>query len=87
MNVTNQPSFGSGVPLCDNYITLFNSTVTTGKYAPVAVKGTVSVVPPYYPTNTTFSEVYGYRMDNAFIENNLVPCEQLKGYTGIGTGS
>lgn len=57
-----------------------------GKYAPVPVNGTVRVVPPYYPTTTTFSGVYGYRMDNAFVEKNFVPCESLQGYAGTGPG-
>lgn len=86
MNITNQPSFGNGAPVCDNYITLFNSSVTQGQYAPVPVTGTVKVVPPYYATTATFTNVFGYRMDNAFIERNNVPCENLKGYSGTGPG-
>ncbi|KAJ4345402.1 uncharacterized protein N0V89_011532 [Didymosphaeria variabile] len=82
MNVLNQPLFGDGVPLCDNYITLFNTTVTSGMYAPVPVKGTVAVRSPLYPTEETFEDVYGYRMANAFVERNGVDCESLKGYSG-----
>jgi hypothetical protein len=85
INITNQPSFGSGLGVCDNYITLYNSSVTQGAYAPVPVKGTIKVVPPYYASEATL-EAFGYRMDNAFIEKNNVPCENLKGYAGTGPG-
>ena len=85
-NITNQPLFGDGLPLCDNYITLFNTSVTEGRYAPVPMEGTVSVRPPFYPAETTFEGVYGYRMANAFIERNGVPCEELRGYHGTGAG-
>jgi hypothetical protein len=36
---------------------------------------------PYFATDTTFCDVYGIKVDIAFIENNLVPCSELKGYT------
>ncbi|KAF7195211.1 hypothetical protein HII31_03417 [Pseudocercospora fuligena] len=85
VNITNQPSFGSLGTTCDNYITLYNTTVTQGKYAPVPVQGTVKVVSPYYPQAATLN-AYGYRMDNSFIERNNVPCENLKGYSGTGPG-
>ncbi|GIZ41887.1 hypothetical protein CKM354_000517500 [Cercospora kikuchii] len=85
VNITNQPSFGSGLPVCDNYITLYNTSVTQGRFAPVPVQGELKVEPPYYPHKTTL-KAWGYRMDNAFIEKNNVPCESLKGYGGTGLG-
>jgi hypothetical protein len=85
MNITNQPSFGSGLAVCDNYITLYNSTVTQGEFSPVPVEGSIKVVPPFYPTEATL-KAYGFRMDNAFVERNNVPCEKLKGYAGTGPG-
>lgn len=85
VNVTNQPTFGSNLPVCDHYITLYNSSVTQGQFAPVPVKGTIKVVPPYYPVEATLT-AQGYRMDNGFIETNYVPCESLKGYSGTGAG-
>ncbi|KAI5367092.1 hypothetical protein Slin15195_G022250 [Septoria linicola] len=85
VNITNQPSFGSGIPVCDNYITLYNTSVTQGRFAPVPVKGEVKVEPPYYKTKTTL-KAWGFRQDNAFIERNNVPCENLKGYAGTGPG-
>lgn len=36
---------------------------------------------PYFPTDTAFCDVYGIKVDIAFIENNQVPCSELKGYT------
>lgn len=86
VNVTNQPLFGDGLPLCDNYITLYNTSVTEGQYAPVPVRGNLSVQPPFYPITSTFEGVYGYRMANAFVEKNGIPCENLRGYAGTGPG-
>jgi hypothetical protein len=85
VNISNQPSFGSGLPVCDNFITLYNTSVTQAPYTPVPVHGTIQVQPPYYPEKTTL-EAWGYRQDNAFIEINNVPCENLKGYSGTGPG-
>lgn len=85
VNITNQPSFGSNVSVCDNYITLYNSSITQGQFAPVPVEGTIRVVPPFYPVEATL-KAQGYRMDNAFIERNYLPCETLKGYSGTGPG-
>ncbi|KAM3424747.1 hypothetical protein BST61_g6731 [Cercospora zeina] len=85
VNVTNQPSFGSGIPVCDNYITLYNTSVTQGQFVPVPVQGKLNVEPPYYSQKTTL-HAWGYRMDNAFIERNNMPCESLKGYSGTGPG-
>ncbi|MCJ1401129.1 hypothetical protein MMC11_004341 [Xylographa trunciseda] len=84
-NVTNQPSFSSGV-LCDNFITLYNSSVTEGQYTPVVVVGSVKVAAPYLPTAMAFTDVYGLKVDRAFIENNYMACSSLKGYSGTGAG-
>jgi hypothetical protein len=84
--VTNQPQFSTNPNACDNFIRLFNSSVTTGKYAPVAVKGIVSAEPPFLTSDKPkiWTGVYGLRLDNAFIENNYLPCESLRGYDGTG---
>ncbi|MCJ1394046.1 hypothetical protein MMC18_006924 [Xylographa bjoerkii] len=84
-NVTNQPSFSTGV-LCDNFVTLYNSSVTEGQYAPVVVRGNVSVAAPYLPTAMAFTGVYGLKIDRAFVENNYMACSSLKGYGGTGSG-
>lgn len=53
---------------------------------PVGVKGDVMIKAPYIPSDTTFRDVYGVKVDIAFIENNQIPCENLKGYSGTGPG-
>lgn len=86
-NITNQPSFGNGLPVCDNYITLYNSSITNGAFAPVPVQGNLTVSgQPFYSSATTFSNVWGYKLAQAFIEHNSVPCSSLKGYSGTGSG-
>ena len=85
VNVTNQPVFGNGVT-CDQQIALYNTTISTGKNAPVAVQGNISVIAPYLPSHSNFTGVYGIKVDIAFIENNLVSCSSLKGYSGTGSG-
>lgn len=57
---------------------MFNTTVTSGIYAPVPVKGTLTLRPPLYPTEQVFQEVQGFRMANVFLEGSSEPCEKLK---------
>ena len=86
-NVTNQPGIGSNVSgTCDNHIQLWNTSLTLPPFAPMPVKGDVSIVEPYYVQNTTFRGVYGIRLADAYVERNNVPCESLAGYSGTGTG-
>lgn len=86
-NITNQPLFGSGAePVCDHFIQLFNTSVSAGQYAPVPIRGTVSVLPPFFPEATTFENVYGLKMDSSFVEYNIVDCASLGGYSGTGSG-
>ena len=85
MNVTNQPVFSDDLT-CDQQITLYNTTLSEGKNAPVGVQGNISVVAPYLPSDSTFTNIYGVKVDIAFIENNLVSCSSLKGYSGTGSG-
>ena len=85
VNVTNQPTFKDGLS-CDNQLDLFNSTLSTGKNAPVGIRGEVMIKAPYIPSTTTFRDLHGIKVDIAFIENNVVPCSSLKGYSGTGPG-
>jgi len=85
VNVTNQPTFTDGVS-CDNQLTLFNTTLSTGENAPVGVRGEIMIKAPYIPSDTTFRYIHGIKVDLAFIENNQIPCSQLKGYSGTGPG-
>jgi len=32
-----------------------------------------------------WNDVYGIRLDTAFIENNYLPCENFKGYSGLSS--
>ncbi|TVY78317.1 hypothetical protein LSUE1_G003884 [Lachnellula suecica] len=84
-NVTNQPTFTNGLS-CDNQLDIFNTLLSTGKNAPVGVKGDIMIKAPYLPSDSTFRGVHGIKVDVAFVENNAIPCEQLKGYSGTGSG-
>ena len=79
--------FGKTPVICDNYIEYFNTSISTGANAPVPIKATITVEPPFFPTNQTFKDVYGIRADRAFLENNAVLCSSLKYYSGPGAGA
>ena len=83
-NATNQPSFGSNTAICDNFIEYFNTSISRGANAPVPIQAKITVQPPFFPIAQTFTNAYGIRVDRAFLENNFIPCEQLKGYSGPG---
>ena len=85
-NVTNQPIFGNNTSVCDNMISFWNTTTSTGAYAPRGVVGDVLVSPPLVPERHVFRGVRGIRAERAFLENNFLPCESLKGYAGTGSG-
>ena len=50
------------------------------------IEAIVTVRPPFFPTEQTFTGVYGVRVDRAFLENNAVACTSLKNYAGPGAG-
>ncbi|KAF2713887.1 hypothetical protein K504DRAFT_450523 [Pleomassaria siparia CBS 279.74] len=78
-NFTNQPTFADGKS-CDNMIRLFNTSVTTGSNTIQAVKGTVRANLFPFSAEREWRNVYGLRLDTAFIENNYLPCENFRGY-------
>ncbi|KAF1850240.1 uncharacterized protein K460DRAFT_270494 [Cucurbitaria berberidis CBS 394.84] len=78
-NVTNQPTFADG-KTCDNMIRLFNTSVTTTPNRIETVKGTVRAKIHPFDSEQEWRNVYGLRMDTAFIENNYLPCENFRGY-------
>jgi len=88
VNVTNQPAFTDGDVGCDNQIFMYNTTISTGVNAPVPIKGDISVKAPFLrkDRDSKFHGVEGIKVDVAFLENNLVPCRDLKGYHGTGVG-
>jgi len=81
-NVTNQPMFADG-KTCDNMIRLFNTSVTTAPNRIDMVTGEVKAKILPVTGETRWQHVHGLRLDTAFIENNCLPCESLRGY---GTG-
>lgn len=80
-NFTNQPTFADG-KTCDNMIRLFNTSVTTAPNRIERVKGTVRANLPPFSGEQEWRNVYGLRMDTAFIENNYLSCESFRGYSG-----
>jgi len=85
VNVTNQPIFSNG-STCDNYINFFNTTLSQGKNAPIGVKGTVTLSAPLLPQDSFFENVFGVKVDVAFLEKAGLSCDSLKGYHGTGPG-
>lgn len=81
-NVTNQPIFVDG-KTCDNMIRLFNTSVTMAPNRIDFVTGEVKAKIPPFKGEVSWQHVHGLRLDTSFIENNHVPCENLRGY---GTG-
>ncbi|KAF2849572.1 hypothetical protein T440DRAFT_130179 [Plenodomus tracheiphilus IPT5] len=81
-NVTNQPMFADG-KTCDNMIRLFNTSVTTSPNRIDQVIGSVQANIAPLKGVMSWNGVYGLRLDTAFVENNYLPCESLRGY---GTG-
>lgn len=63
-----------------------NTTLSTSKNAPIGTKGSVALSAPLLPNDSTFHNVFGVRLDTAFLENTEIPCAQLKGYHGSGPG-
>jgi hypothetical protein len=81
-NFTNQPTFADG-KTCDNMIRLFNTTVTTAPNRIERVSGIVRANIPPFSSEQEWRNVYGLRLDTAFIENNYVSCESFRGYSGV----
>ncbi|KFY29153.1 hypothetical protein V493_02513 [Pseudogymnoascus sp. VKM F-4281 (FW-2241)] len=79
VNVTNQPIFSDAV-MCDQQITLFNTTLSMGINAPVGLIGDIEISAPYLPSDSTFTNVFGLKVDVAFIENNFLECSSLRGF-------
>ncbi len=80
-NVTNQPIFGDG-KTCDQQIRLFNTRVTAQPYGVTNIKGSVKAMIAPFNGTQQWDGVHGVRFASAFIENNYLPCEMFRGYTG-----
>ncbi|KAK7533944.1 uncharacterized protein J3D65DRAFT_647021 [Phyllosticta citribraziliensis] len=81
INATNQPTYANPSRGCDNMIRFFNTSITAPPYQPVGVKGHVKVSDPFFPGGQEWHDVWGLRLDTAFIEHNFIKCEKLKGYS------
>jgi hypothetical protein len=80
-NFTNQPSFANG-STCDEMVRLFNTSVSAAPYGIQPVKGTVRANLPPFSGEKEWKNVYGLRLDSAFIENNYLDCRSLRSYAG-----
>jgi hypothetical protein len=80
-NVTNQIMFADGRS-CDNMIRLFNTELSTAPNEIQSVRGSVKAQFPPFAGEQEWKDVYGLRFDSAFIENNYLPCESFRGYSG-----
>ncbi|ORY72078.1 uncharacterized protein BCR38DRAFT_330460 [Pseudomassariella vexata] len=79
-NITNQPVFANTMS-CDNYIRLYNTSLTSSPHEPVSVKGTVTANLEPFTTPQTWKNVYGWQFATAFLEPPLpLTCESLKGF-------
>ncbi|OBT67574.1 hypothetical protein VE03_03833 [Pseudogymnoascus sp. 23342-1-I1] len=78
VNITNQPIFADGVK-CDQQVTFFNTSLSTGANAPVGLIGDISISAPYLIEDRTFRNVFGVKVDVAFLERNFLECESLRG--------
>lgn len=72
-NITTQPVFADP-QLCDNYLRLYNTTLTTGETAPVPVRGTVTAKLEPFADTRVWQGVYGWRLATPFLEP-LAPSE------------
>jgi len=84
-NITQQTTFSEGT-LCVTQVAFYNTSISTGDHAAVAIKGKITVKAPYLPTDSHFENVSGVKVDEAFIEYNDQLCSNLKGYDGTSSG-
>lgn len=82
--VVNQPVFGDG-KFCNAQLRIFNTSLSTGAYAPKAVSASIRLRMPTIFTGAPGGKVYwdeavGMQVDTAFIEQHLVSCEGFRGY-------
>lgn len=82
--VVNQPVFGDGKS-CNSQLRIFNTSLSTGAYAPKAISANIRVTMPTIFTQAPRGEMFwdeaaGMQVDTPFIEQNLVSCEGFRGY-------
>lgn len=78
--------FGNNTRVCDRMMSFWNTSITTGAYAPQHVVGEVALGPPLVPRGKVWRNVPGVKADRAFLEVNYLDCGGLKGWRGTGSG-
>ena len=92
-NITNQPVFANDTAICDNYLRLFNTSLTLSPNEPVPVRGRVEArIEPFVDgdddgsngTSWTWQDgVFGWRVSTGFLEPPVPSsCADLKGFSG-----
>jgi hypothetical protein len=64
---------------CGQQLAFFNTSFSAGGGEPRGVIGDVYVSTPFLPSTTHFQDVHGVAVTYAWLENNFVACESLKG--------
>jgi hypothetical protein len=77
--VVNQPIFGNG-KMCNAQLRMFNTSLSTGSYAPRPVNADIRVSMPFLSGEMEWSNAVGMQVDTPFIEQHLVSCEGFRGY-------
>lgn len=82
--ILNQPFFANPAPpgfvTCGVQYKFYDTVVTTGKYAPVKIKGPASLeggVVKELPDGFNEKKAKGTRFDLAFLEKNYLNCSEL----------
>ncbi|KAK5165175.1 uncharacterized protein LTR77_009273 [Saxophila tyrrhenica] len=85
-NVTNQPLFSSASNgKCDAVTRLPATKVSKGAFAGVHLEGEVAILKAFYPVKgkTVWSDVFGYKVDQAYFEKPQAKCATLKGFSVV----
>lgn len=69
-NITNQVVFAN-TTYCDHYQLIYNTSLTTGQFAPVPVEGSVTGLLEPFTEAQTWTGVYGWNYAGAFLEPPL----------------
>jgi hypothetical protein len=79
-HTTNQPLFGIN-GMCNHQIRMFDTTLSTGAYAPRPVIGAVRAnIPSVSEKELVWTEAAGVQVNTAFIEKHMIPCEDVRNW-------
>lgn len=80
-HTTNQPLFGVN-GMCNHQLRMFNTVLSVGEHAPRSVNGAVRAnIPSVSETEMMWSEAMGVQISSAFIEQHMIPCEEMRKWT------